>query len=230
MSDSMSGVFLCSGFTARRSSATHAFCKPVNIRIYSAPPPVRMRVVTYEMVFIEGVDQPQDITDWQEAEAYQSPWNGERSFSFTTGTLEIPLDEVLNQIRRHFYRTVLKGEPCTCRSTGFFRMMSINTTTRRYALDDSTLIQVRDVHHLRHIDPDANGVHVNKKNLVRYRGEILNNKGEPLYHLDYRDKFISTEQAYVSGRKLIDDAVAHFKRTDVRDQILTALGADAKTV
>lgn len=223
MSDSLSGAFLCSGFTARRSTATQAFCKPVNVRIYSAPPPTKHRVVTYQMSFIGVTDPILTPTSWSDAEAYQSPYSGERSFSYITGTLEVELDDVLNDVRRHFYKTVLGGLTCPPEELAFARFMKENNATRRYEIDEETLIRVSKVHHLRRIYVDASGVHIDQRAIVRYQGEITNIKGVPVYVLDYVGKYISCNHVYSSTRNLLSAAVDHFKRPEVRDHVIATL-------
>lgn len=224
MSDALSGVFLCSGFCARQSIADTAFVKPVNIRVYSAPPPVRMRVITYNVRYTEGDEQPSEAAHWTErGKDYQSPFTGERSFSFTTGTLETTLDELLTRIRRHFYAVVLKGEMCRGRTEAFSRMMEMNTADRRYNIDDETVLRVYDVHHVRAIDVNDAGVHVEVKADTRYRGNLLNDRGEPMYAVNYKDRFISVAHTYADGRKLLTSAVNHFKQPEVQDRILTAV-------
>jgi hypothetical protein len=221
MSDPFSGVFLCTGFKARRSTATNAFIKPVNIRMYSAPPPVRMRVVTYDVRFIEGTEQPSVTEYWkQQIKTYQSPFSGNTTFSFTTGTLKISMDELFTLIRRHFYDVVLKGKGSPTRTEAFNRLMNMNAATRRYVMNDTTLLSVFDVHHCRIIDLDQALEHIEVQAVTRYRGAILDRRGEPVYDLNYNGNYISTDHDYVNGRWLLSKAVDHFKNPDVQSRII----------
>lgn len=220
MSDTLTGVFFCTGLKARGSTAEKAFCKPVAIRVYSAPPPVRMRVVTYEMRFVEGEEQPETAEDWAKSKVYQSPFNAERTFSFTTGTLPLTLELLTNQIRRHFYSVVLRGEPCRTRTAGFHRLMDQNTATRRYNLDDETLIKVCKVHHVQVFEIDDAWLYQEQPPLVRYQADLLSYKGEPLYEFDYKGRFISSEHTYKEGRSLLNAAIDHFCRDDVRERVI----------
>lgn len=224
MSDTLSGAFLCSGFTARRSDLKTAFVKPVNIRVYSAPAPVRMRVVTYDMQFLAKDELVSEAVTWKsKSTTYQSPFSGKNTFSFTVGTSELDLNDLLTNIRRHFYEVVLKGRDCRTRTEGFARLMDLNTTTRRYTLNDEVLISVFDVHHIRVVDVNDEWDLYEKSSDVRYRGAILDTQGKPLHRLDYRGDYLSTPCVYSNGKNLIMNAIAHFKNPEVQTRVIDLL-------
>jgi hypothetical protein len=175
------------------------------------------------MQFIEGIVQPQTSEAWAEAKDYQSPYSGARSFSYLIGTLKIDIDDLMNQIRRHFYASVLKGESGVGRELSFSRLMRENTATRRYIMNETTLLQVSKVHHLRHIEVDASGNHSERRAAVRYQGEITDNRGISEHDLDYQDRYISCDHNYTSGSALISSAVEHFSQLEVQAHVIASL-------
>jgi hypothetical protein len=185
-----------------------------------------MRVITYDIVFVEGESQPETAFDWEaHCKSYQSPFTGQRTFSFTTGTLEVDVDELLSHIRRHFYARVLKGEESRTRSNAFARIMDLNSATRRYNLDDETVTLVYGVHHVRVIDKDVNWKLRETLGEVRYRGDILNSRGETLYDLNYKDRYIGCPHTYSDGRSLLGVATEDFKNPQVQERIVNAIQA-----
>jgi hypothetical protein len=183
-----------------------------------------MRVITYDISFVEGGVQPSAAKDWEDrSKSYQSPFTGERTFSFTAGTLEIDVGELLTRIRRHFYAVVLKGEASRNRSNAHTRMMDLNTATRRYNLDDDSMLVVYNVHHVRVIDKDDSWELRDVLAEVRYRGNILNTRGDVLYDLDYKDRYIRSPHVYSDGRTLLGSAVNDFRNPQVQKRIIDSI-------
>lgn len=208
MSQGTSGLFYAKHLVAKDRPEGPAFCKPINIRVYSAPPPVRMRVVTYEMVYWDGQTQPDVSASWSELKRYQSP-SGLRNFSFTVGTVPASLETLLTEIRRHFYAVVQSGKSCRTRDQGIDRLLSMNSAQQHVVSTgpDRTMYRVFDVHHVITVRVDTDKNHYVASEKLRYHAEL---KSETEHHLT-DDQFISAPLEYWDNRDLTKRALAHLQ-------------------
>lgn len=204
--DSTSGLFYVSKLNAHGTEATDGFCKPINIRVYSAPPPVRMRVVTYEMAYWESDAQPELDVHWDEAKKYRSPHTGDRSFSFTVGTIPMDLSAILTEIRRHFHAIVLQGKRCRNKDEGVERMSVMNTADKYFTNSEGEYFRVFNVTHLIAIKLNINKAHYLAGERLLYSGEYRSGESEPIYTEDR----IDVPLTYRDNRDLCKQALNHF--------------------
>lgn len=219
MSDVYSGMFFCRNLKARQYDGKDAFCKPIKIRVYSAPAPVRMRVVTYEMVFWPGVTQPSTADQWAQDRAYQSPFNNHHTFSFTLGTLALSQDALMTEIRRHFYSVVLQGMGCRTATEAFNRLDKMNTGVWSGG-DAQSPFEVGKIHHIWALDVTEDWSHSTTKDVIKYRGWRTDQDWPP-----YGDKYIQVHETYVAPKDLIAAARAHFAVPELQERVRLNLTA-----
>lgn len=215
--DSTSGLFYASALNAYGSEAKDGFCKPINIRIYSAPPPVRMRVITYEMAYWESSTQPDPMSQWGEVSRYRSAVTGSKSFSYTTGTRPLTLNEILTDIRRHFHEIVLRGKSCRTRDEGVERLRSMNTAERYVTDETGRYFRVFDIQHIALVRIDENKAHYLSTQRLKYRGEYRDTQGRSLN----LEENISAPLEYQDNRVLCTRALNHFTNDDTITRLLT---------
>lgn len=218
MSDVYSGMFLCRNLNARRFDGKEAFCKPVNIRVYSAPSPVRMRVVTYEMRFWPGLEQPNSPERWNAHRAYQSPYCNQHSFSFTIGTLAIDQETLMTNIRRHFYSVVLNGRETRTARDGFARLMDLNTGVWPGGTIEAPF-QIGRLYHTWALDVAGDWSHTTAKEAIKYRGWRTDEEWP-----DYDGLYVQVGAPYQSSRELISVARNHFADPEVQAKVRRKFG------
>lgn len=208
MSSGNSGLFYAPNLVAMGRPASPAFCKPINIRVYSAPPPVRMRVVTYEMVYWNGKAQPNVLSQWGELVQYQSPM-GHRNFSFTIGTLPKTLDEILTDIRRQFFDVVQGGKACRSRDEGMERLFATNSADQSLNMTAPQKVSYRvyDVHHLITVRLNLGLDHFVESSNLRYHCKVAYDTTQ--YLMD--ESFISAPMEYTDNRDLVKQALRHLQ-------------------
>lgn len=215
--DSTSGLFYASALHAYGSEAKDGFCKPINIRIYSAPPPVRMRVVTYEMAYWESSQQPDPATQWGDVVRYRSAVTGNKTFSFTVGTRPLGVVEVLTDIRRHFHEIVLRGKPCRTRDEGIERLKSMNTADRNITDETGKYFRVFDIQHVALIRIDENKAHYLSTQRLQYRGEHRDTQGRNFKP----EETIGAPLDYQDNRVLCNRALNHLTNDDTIARMLS---------
>jgi len=215
----LSGVFFAPEIKIKERSTVDAFCKPINIRIYSAPPPVRMRLVVYEMVYWEGPQQPDVVDRWSELKRYRSPYDANDSFTFTVGTKPMQVDEVLTMIRRHFHEIVLSDRECRDKDVGLDRLMRLNE--KEYQVSDVNDIgfKVFDVHHIDTIRLSRNKEHFISSRKLRYHATI--SATEKQYNFD--DQYITAPLPYVDHRDLHKKALSHLRTKETQQKLSIVL-------
>lgn len=216
--DSTSGLFYASRLNAYGSKAKDGFCKPINIRVYSAPPPVRMRVVTYEMAYWESNEQPDLMTQWDQAHRYRSAGSGHRTFSFTVGTLPMDLETILTEIRRHFHAIVLQNKSCRIREDGIDRMLTMNTAEKYYTNERGEYFRVFDVHHVVLVKINEDKAHYIASQRVRYKGEYRDGQGL----VKVTDQYVTAPLTYHDNRDMCKRALNHLSHEDTIARLLNA--------
>jgi hypothetical protein len=214
--DSTSGLFYVSKLNAYGTEAKDGFCKPINIRIYSAPPPVRMRVITYEMAYWESSTQPNPETQWDEVQRYRSGLTGCKTFSFTTGTLPMDLEGILTEIRRHFHEIVLRGKPCRTRDDAIERLESMNTAEKYFTDERGRYFRVFDVQHVVLVRINEKKAHYIASQRIRYHGEYRDGEDRVIT----TDDFITAPMTYHDNRELCKRALNHLTNDETITDLL----------
>lgn len=208
MSHGTSGLFYAKSLLAKDRAVGPAFCKPINVRVYSAPPPVRMRVVTYEMTYWNGKDQPDVPSQWDKLIRYQAP-SGLHSFSFTIGTFAMSLNDLLTEIRRHFYAIVQTGKSCRSAKVGVERLFGMNTSEHTFTTlqPNRSSFRVYDVHHVEFIRIDTNKEHYVASEKLRYHADVNIDNVKSVIG----EKYLSAEMSYEDNRRLNTLALNHLQ-------------------
>lgn len=199
----VSGLFYRDALTTADGEVGAVFCKPINVRIYSAPPPVRCRLVTYELIYWLGADQPKVSDNWGEVIRYVRPC-GRRRFSYTTGTLSKSLSLVLDDIRQHAHSVVFTTRPLRSAEEGLDRYLMSNTTTRAIEINEQPL-RIKNLHHVVYVKLNDNKDHVVSAERVHYELEGTEDiaiPGKPI------------PITYDDNRRLIDQTVSVLQNTE----------------
>lgn len=106
--DSYSGMFYLPNLNSYRASPIEVFCVPLNIKVYSAPTPVKFRVVSYEMYYWDTI-QPKLPEDLDNKRQYRNPKNGLTRFEVNIHHSKVSIVDILAEIRRHFVSTEVMG-------------------------------------------------------------------------------------------------------------------------
>jgi len=165
-------------------------------------------VVTYEMVYWDGKAQPDVATQWGELRRFQAA-SGHRNFSFTVGTMPLTLDQLLTDVRRHFFAIVQHGKACRSRDEGIDRMLGMNTADQHVNVTSpqKAAYRVFDVHHVETIRINTQKDHFVDSRKLRYHCEVKTDTEH--YVMD--DKFISASMDYTDNRMLFKRALGHLQ-------------------
>lgn len=204
------GLFNCRSFMAYGEPTTRAFCKPMNIVIYTAPPPVYSRMVTYEMAYWIGTQQPSTPDEWAAVSPYISPYgNAATTFSFTMKPGIVDFDEILTLIRRHFSDIVIRGKQSLTRDKALTLVHTRNTTAFDNGLDGD---EFRKVYHVLHIDHAilVDGLqYEHTSGELRYRGSDSKDPHPPAFNQS-ETSLIKCPHEYEFNGKLGPAALADF--------------------
>lgn len=184
------------------------FCQPVNINIYSAPHPAKHRVVSYQIKYWYDCKQPDIAEDMESALDYRSKMLGERTFTFTTGTIGTTIENITMLIRRHFLEVVAKGKPFKDLRESLRRLAGASLATEKVNIDDGRTIELNNVRHVEKIRHNESHIYTFQNPVLIYNIAIINDPNK-VGSKDLPSKRV-VEKAYVSNRSMMADVVTDF--------------------
>lgn len=144
--DQYSGLFVCPTLTPYRVGRVNAFCIPSNIKVVSGPPPIRFRMVSYQIRYWKD-GQPLLPNEYERSVIYRSSSTGQDTFTFTTDLKDRTIEQLLALICRHFCGTEVLGKQVRTYGDGFERFMMMNKAT--LTVSDSNISKI---YHIQSID------------------------------------------------------------------------------
>ena len=217
----MEGVFYSPTLQSARDSRVGGFCKPVHILIYSAPPPVRMRVVCYQIQYWPSDEQPTADQLLSGGALYHDSRTGQNTFSFTTGVAVTNLTVILGDIRRHFGAVEARGFFSRDHDNAFGRMMDQNETRVYNTFDDGSRVLVYDVHHQTRVEIRDNGSYTEGSQRLRFRAQIEAANGDAPIALTFADgQYIAVKEHYSDNHAMAQTAMQWVMDEHVRQKII----------
>lgn len=120
------------------------FLKPEFVRISVAPEPSKIVMVSYALSYWVGY-QPKE-EDWSLRKRYVSPFRNIVDFGYSSRLkLDSEIEDVCEEIRRHFIDLVLSGKNAYSEKDAFSLLSEKNTSEYTFCKDDKT-ISVKNVY------------------------------------------------------------------------------------
>lgn len=189
----------------------HGFFRPIEIVIYSAPPPVRMRVVTYRMLYWPSDKQPVVSDDFNEAKLYVNTVLGIKSFSFTTGTMPVLKPMLLKNIRDHFTSMVLQNKPCRDKDNGVERFRGLNTYRNDHISMEGIRSSIFNVEHRTSLTLTKKMVYTDSSETIFYDRSVIDANGNNISEVASPNTQVFFKCAYLDNRKLAKSALSNLQ-------------------
>lgn len=203
------GLFRAPVLTPSGRKRFHAFFKPADICLYSGPPPIQMRVVTYRMLcWLE--DQPRTTDDIALAKRFVRQPDRQASFSFTTGVMPHTPTSLLPSIQRHFTTQVLQHKRVYNSDTALSLFHGRNTAKFDTVLPTGQGLELSRVTHLTRMRLTKELDYVTQGSVLRYHVYHRDVHGDVVFDNRTNSSALEGTLEYNDHRHLMREALRHY--------------------
>lgn len=197
------GVFKMGSISDKHSTQI-VYCKPVGITLYTAPKPTGTRTVAYGIELFATM--PRTVQDLASGKRYIRDQH--ETFTFRYLSKETDVEDLLNQIRRHFCEVVLRGKEFRWLSNAL-EVIDVNDGSVVIGNIGTSIVEISKVTHEEIVDTDDTGRFIVVAGALRAKYRIYepgDNKEEiALKDANYFTDYIEHQRMLVEARKMVID-------------------------